>query len=92
LTYLDTTLPNTDYTQPRLLAQANARLFAPHAPAAERPAAELAQPQQQTLPCTTLATIAHFFGRPERWLAGIDDPRDARKITYPLPAVLFTGV
>jgi DDE_Tnp_1-associated len=85
-------MPNTDYTQPRLLPQANARGVAPQAPAAERPPAGPAQPQQQTLLCTTLATIAHFFGPPERWLAGIDDPRDARKITYPLSAVLFTGV
>jgi hypothetical protein len=85
-------MPHTDYTQPRQLPQANAGLFPLSAPAAEGPPAELAQAQQQTLLCATLATIAHFFGPPERWLAGIDDPRDVRKITYPLPALLFTGV
>jgi hypothetical protein len=40
----------------------------------------------------TLATIEHFFGPPEAWLAGLDDPRDPGKITYPLPSLLFTGI
>ena len=72
-------MPNPDYTQPRLLPQANAGLFPLSAPAAEGPPAELAQPQKQALLCATLATVAHFFGPPERWLAGIDDPRDRPK-------------
>jgi hypothetical protein len=84
-------MPNPDYTQPRLLPQADAGLFPLCVPAAKGPPAELARLQQQVLLCATLATIAHFFGPPERWLAGMDDPRDRPKITYPLPALLFTG-
>jgi DDE_Tnp_1-associated len=85
-------MPDTDYTQPRLLPQADTGLFPLSVLAVEKPPAEPARLQQQTLLQATLATITHFFGPPQRWLAEIDDPRDGRKITYSLPALMFTGV
>ncbi|MGI0035847.1 MAG: transposase family protein [Nitrososphaera sp.] len=53
---------------------------------------ELSQQQLQTLLHIALATITHFFGPPSRFLAGVDDPRDPSKITYPLHCLLFTGL
>jgi hypothetical protein len=53
---------------------------------------ELSQQQLQTLLHIALATIAHFFGLPSQYLAGVEDPRDPDKITYPLPCLLFTGL
>jgi hypothetical protein len=41
---------------------------------------------------TLLATAQHFFGGFIRLFAGVSDPRQPELITYPLAAVLFTGV
>src|SRR5207249_660423 len=59
---------------------------------AEASPLELTQEQQQTLLQAALQTITHFFGPPERWLAGVEDPRDPAKIIYPVPALLWLGV
>ena len=92
-------MPSTEYnTTAATRLQAFAMLF-PHPP--EVPAPDAASPaacreaehrKQQTLLHATLATIEHFFGPCSEWLAGVSDPRDSRKITYPLPALLFTGI
>jgi hypothetical protein len=39
-----------------------------------------------------LGTIKHFFGGFCELFSGITDPRAARKVTYPLPTLAFTGV
>jgi len=41
---------------------------------------------------TLLATTQHFFGGFTHLFAGVCDPRRPELITYPLAAVLFTGV
>ena len=41
---------------------------------------------------TLLATTQHFFGSFTHLFAGVSDPRRPELITYPLAAVLFTGV
>src|SRR5262249_2643543 len=53
---------------------------------------ELSQQQMQILLHLALATVTHFFGPPDQYLAGVDDPRDPARITYPLPCLLFTGL
>ena len=85
-------MPNTDHTQSTPSSQAAAELFPGSAPRTHASPLELTQEQQQTLLSTALATITHFFGPPERWLAGIEDPRAPKRITYPLPALLWLGV
>jgi hypothetical protein len=87
-----TTMPRINHTQQTANAKIIAELF-PSAPdSAETAPLELSQQQAQTLLHIALATITHFFGPPERYLAGIDDPREPNKITYPLPCLLFTGI
>jgi hypothetical protein len=87
-----TTMPRTNHTQPDANAKIIAELFPSSPESAETAPLELSQQQMQTLLHIALATITHFFGPPERYLAGIDDPRDPAKITYPLPCLLFTGI
>jgi hypothetical protein len=92
-------MPSTDHNTtavPRV--QALARLFPYHPKATDSEAAsptaccEAEHRKQQTLLDAVLATIEHFFGPCSQWLAGVSDPRDPRKIIYPLPALLFTGI
>jgi hypothetical protein len=85
-------MPKTDHTQATLSSQAAAELFPGSAPSTNASPLELTQQQQQTLLHAALATITHFFGPPQRFLAGIEDPRDQSRITYPLPALLWVGV
>src|SRR5574341_198019 len=86
------TMPRTNHTQPAANAKIIAELFPSSPESAETAPLELSQQQMQTLLHIALATITHFFGPPERYLAGIDDPRDPDKITYPLNCLLFTGI
>lgn len=86
-------MPSPNHTQLVPRAQILAELF----PLSSEPAAaaaplELSQQQMQTLLHLALTTITHFFGPPERFLAGIDDPRAPEKVTYSLPCLLFTGL
>jgi len=85
-------MPNHHHTQPARRAQTVAELFPLSTFGAETSPIELTQQQQQTLLHAALQTITHFFGPPERWLAGVDDPREPSRIIYPLPALLWLGV
>lgn len=85
-------MPKMNHTQ----AAANAKIIADLFPLSSDSAAatplELSQQQMQTLLHIALATITHFFGPPNRYLAGVTDPRDPTRIVYPLPCLLFTGL
>lgn len=85
-------MPKMNHTQSAANAQIIAQLFPLSSDSAGTTPLELSQQQMQTLLHIALATITHFFGPPDRYLAGIDDPRDPGKITYPLPCLLFTGL
>lgn len=85
-------MPEMNHTQPAANAKIIAELFPPSSESAEAAPLELSQQQMQTVLHIALATITHFFGPPDRYLAGVDDPRDPAKITYPLPCLLFTGL
>ncbi len=85
-------MPNQNPTQQAVNAKILAELFPPSSEKAETAPLELSQQQMQTLLHIALATTTHFFGPPDRYLAGVEDPRDPAKITYPLPCLLFTGL
>src|SRR3972149_3227301 len=48
--------------------------------------------QQGRLLGAFLATIAHYFGSVSRLFAPVQDPRNPHQTTYPLTALLFTGL
>jgi len=48
--------------------------------------------QQVALLKALLVTVQHFFGGFQRLFGRVTDPRQPAYITYPLPAVLTTGV
>jgi hypothetical protein len=48
--------------------------------------------EQAALLRAVMATITHFFGPLSSLMTRVSDPRDPAKITYPLPALLFTGL
>jgi hypothetical protein len=92
-------MPSTEHTTTATTrAPACTTLFPhdPHALAKEAPSPEeccaAEDGKQQTLLHAALVTVEHFFGPLSQWLAGVSDPRDARKITYPLPALLWVGI
>src|SRR2546430_1287500 len=85
------TMPATNHTQPTENATIIAELFPLSSELAETAPLELSQQQRQTLLHIALATITHFFGSPDRYLAGVDDPRDPGKITYPMPRPALHG-
>lgn len=85
-------MPSMNHAQLTANAKIIAELFPLSSESAEAAPLELSQQQMQTLLHIALATITHFFGPPDRYLAGVDDPRDPGKITYPLPCLLFTGL
>ncbi|MGH7599712.1 MAG: transposase family protein [bacterium] len=85
-------MPDTNHTQPIANAQIIAELFPIQSKNAEAAGIELSQQQMQTLVHIALATITHFFGPPDRFLAGVDDPRDPAKVIYPLPCLFFTAI
>lgn len=85
-------MPHTNHTQPTAIGKIITELFPLPSESAEVSALELSQQQMQTLLHIALATTTHFFGPPDRYLAGVDDPRDPARITYPLPCLLFTGL
>lgn len=53
---------------------------------------QIYQNEQSALLGALFGTIQHFFGSPKALLGGVEDPRDPRRITYPLRAVLLSGV
>lgn len=55
-------------------------------------AVEVERADQAALLRVVIATITHFFGPLSSFMTSVSDPRDPAKITYPLPAVLFTGL
>lgn len=81
-----------NHTQQTANAKIIAELFSSSFEITEAAPLELSQQQLQTLLHIAVATITHFFGPPSRFLAGVDDPRDPSKITYPLPCLLFTAL
>ncbi len=85
-------MPETNHTQPTANAKIMAELFQLSSESAKAAPLELSQQQMQTLLHIALATTTHFFGPPDRYLAGVDDPRDPDKITYSLPCLLFAGL
>ena len=48
--------------------------------------------KQQVMLQAFLATIDHYFGSLSRLFRPVVDPRNPKQITYPLAALLFTGV
>ena len=48
--------------------------------------------KQQAMLQSFLGTIAHYFGSLSRLFGPVEDPRNPKQITYPLRALLFTGV
>jgi hypothetical protein len=48
--------------------------------------------EQEALLGALLGTIQHFFGSVRALLGGVEDPRDKRRISYPLSGLLLTGV
>jgi hypothetical protein len=85
-------MPEMKHTQPTANDKIIAELFPLSSDSAELAPLELSQQQMQTLLHIALATITHFFGPPDRYLAGVEDPRDPAKVIYPLPCLLFTGL
>src|SRR5215470_8483647 len=81
-----------NHTQQAANAKIIAELFPTPSEISEAAPVELSQQQLQTLLHIAMATITHFFGPPNRFLVGMDDPRDPSKIIYPLPCLLFTGL
>ena len=76
-------MPEINHTQSAANAQIIAKLFplSPEIPGTTP--LELSQKQMQTLLHIALATTTHFFGPPNRYLAGVNDPRDPGRIVYP---------
>lgn len=85
-------MPATNHTQSTANTKIITELFPLSSEIAQAAPLELSQQQMQTLLHIALATTTHFFGPPDRYLAGVDDPRDPHKIIYPLPCLLFTGL
>lgn len=85
-------MPKMNHTQSAANAKIIAELFPLSSESAKAAPLELSQQQMQTLLHVALATITHFFGPPNRYLAGVTDPRDPAKIVYSLPCLLFTGL
>ncbi len=85
-------MPSTNHARPAANTKIIAELFPLSSEGLMAAPLELSQQQMQTLLHIALATITHFLGSPDRYLAGVDDPRDPDKITYPLPCLLFTGL
>ena len=85
-------MPEINHTQSAANAKIIAKLFplSPEIPGTTP--LELSQKQMQTLLHIALATTTHFFGPPNRYLAGVNDPRDPGRIVYPLPCLLFSGL
>jgi len=81
-----------NHTQQAANAKIIAELFPTPSEISEAAPVELSQQQLQTLLHIAMATITHFFGPPNRFLVGMDDPRDPSKIIYPLHCLLFTGL
>ena len=48
--------------------------------------------QQEHLLGAFLATLGHYFGSVSQLFAPVADPRNPRQTTYPLTALLFTGL
>jgi hypothetical protein len=69
----------------------NAPQAAAEPPGPEAPPNPVTQ-QQEAIFKTLLVTVQHFFGGFARLFHGLTDPRSAADITYPLPALLATGV
>src|SRR5262245_26312680 len=86
------TMPKTNHTQQTANAKIFAELFPPSPESVYTVPLDRSQQQTQTLLHIALATTTHYFGPPNRYLAGVDDPRDPARITYPLPCLLFTGL
>src|SRR5213594_3050363 len=80
-----------NHTQQAANAKIIAELFPTPSGISEAAPVELSQQQLQTLLHIALATITHFFGPPNRFLAGVEDPRGGH-CDYPLPCLLFTGI
>ena len=86
------TMPKTNHTQPAANAKIIAELFPLSSEIPGTAPLELSQQQMQTLLHIALVTTTHFFGPPNRYLAGVEDPRNPAKIVYPLPCLLFAGL
>jgi hypothetical protein len=85
-------MPKMNHTQSAANAKIIAELFPLSSESAAVTPLELSRQQMQTLLHIALATTTHFFGPPNRYLAGVDDPRNPARIIYPLPCLLFTGL
>lgn len=85
-------MPETNHTQPDANAKIMAELFPLSSQSAGTTPLELSQQQMQTLLHIALATTTHFFGSPNRYLAGVEDPRDPARTVYSLPCLFFTGL
>lgn len=80
-----------NHTQQTANAKIIAELFSSSSETAEAAPLELSQQEMQTLLHIALATITHFFGPPNRFLDGVEDPREGH-CDYPMPCLLFTAI
>jgi hypothetical protein len=53
---------------------------------------QIYQTEQSALLGSLLCTIGHFFDSPKALFGEVEDPRDKRRIYYPLPGLLLSGV
>src|ERR1051326_1071665 len=53
---------------------------------------QIYQTEQSALLGALLGTIRHFFGSVRALLGQVQDPRDERRVTYPLPGLMLIGL
>lgn len=73
-------MPDTNTDQPRVDVTAG------------EPAPDADIREQASIFRAFVVTVQHFFGGFQRLFQGVTDPRHAAYITYPLPALMTTGV
>ncbi|GLI33266.1 hypothetical protein [Desulforhabdus amnigena] len=56
------------------------------------PTTDSAEQEQEALIGILIKTVEHFFGGFQKIFGGASDPRDQRKINYPLASLCFAGV
>ena len=85
------TMPAPNHPQPAANAKIIAALFPLSCQLAEAAPRELSHQQRPPLRHLARATTTHFGGAPDRYLAGVAAPREARNLTAPVPCLRCTG-
>ena len=81
------TMPAPNHPQPAANAKIIVALFPLSCQLAEAAPLELSHQQRPTLRHLARATTTHFGGAPDRYLAGVAAPREARNLTAPVPSL-----